>query len=236
MRNGRRAGTAPFNSVVVRCVVVDSWGVLLVAAALVGVVDWWAVVRDRRDIERWAKPVTMLLLVAVAATAGDLDTAPRILLVVGALLGLVGDLALLDTGERAFLVGLSAFAAGHLCYVVSAALIGFDPLWAVPGVVAIGALLSYRFVGRTVPGARAAGGTVLAGAVVFYGCVIAAMVVTAWATTSWLAGVGAALFAVSDWVLGHRRFAGPLPGGRLAVMVPYHVGQALLIVGLAAAT
>jgi hypothetical protein len=33
-------------------------------------------------------------------------------------------------------------------------------------------------------------------------------------------------------VLGHRRFVGPLPGGRLAIMVPYHVGQALLIVGL----
>ena len=40
--------------------------------------------------------------------------------------------------------------------------------------------------------------------------------------------------AFSDWVLGHRRFVGPLPGGGLAVIVPYHVGQALLIVGLAA--
>jgi uncharacterized membrane protein YhhN len=233
MRNGRRVGTGPFNSLAVRCVVVDSWWVLLVAAGAVGVVDWWAVQRDRRDVERWAKPLTMLLLVAVAATAGDMDTAPRALLVAGALLGLVGDVALLGDGERAFLVGLSAFAAGHLAYAVTAVLIGFDPVWAVPGVVAMGAMLSYRFLSRTVPGARDAGGTVLAGAVVFYGCVIAAMVMTAWATTSWLAGVGAVLFAVSDWVLGHRRFAGPLPGGRLAVMVPYHVGQALLIVGLA---
>ena len=40
-------------------------------------------------------------------------------------------------------------------------------------------------------------------------------------------------FAASDWVLGHARFVGPVPGGRLSVMVPYHVGQALLIVGLA---
>ena len=59
------------------------------------------------------------------------------------------------------------------------------------------------------------------------------MTLTAWGTGIVLAGVGATLFAVSDWVLGHRRFAGPLPGGRLAVMVPYHVGQALLIVGVA---
>lgn len=48
--------------------------------------------------------------------------------------------------------------------------------------------------------------------------------------------LGACLFAVSGWVLGHRRFVGPLPGGRVAVHVPYHVGQALLIVALATAS
>ena len=50
-----------------------------------------------------------------------------------------------------------------------------------------------------------------------------------------IAGLGAMAFAASDWVLGHERFVGPLPGGRLSVIVPYHVGQALLIVGLATA-
>ena len=98
------------------------------------------------------------------------------------------------------------------------------------------ALLGFRFASRTVPGAGRVGGPVLAGAVVFYACVIAAMVITAWATTAWVAAAGAMLFAVSDWVLGHQRFVGPLPGGRLTVMVPYHVGQALLIVGLATAS
>ena len=73
----------------------------------------------------------------------------------------------------------------------------------------------------------------LAAAVVFYACVITAMVVTAWGTSTVLAGVGAMAFAASDWVLGHERFVGPLPGGRMSVIVPYHVGQALLIVGLA---
>ena len=96
----------------------------------------------------------------------------------------------------------------------------------------IAGLLGYRFATRTLPGAVEHGGRVLGGAVVFYAAVISAMVVTAWATGIVLAAVGAMLFAVSDWVLGHRRFVGPLPGGRLAIMVPYHVGQALLIVGL----
>jgi uncharacterized membrane protein YhhN len=175
----------------------------------------------------------MALLVGVAATAGDPGGDVRAWLVVGAALGLVGDIALMGDGEIQFMVGLGAFALGHLAYAVAAVLIGFEPAWALIGAVFMALLLSYRFAARTVPGARRLGGRALAGAVIFYACVITAMVVTAWGTTTALAAVGAMAFAVSDWVLGHERFVGPIPGGRLSVMVPYHVGQALLIVGLA---
>ncbi len=205
------------------------------AAACAAAVDWAAVASGRREVERWAKPLTMALLVVVGATCGDMTTAPRAWLVIGAVLGLVGDVALLGDGESAFMAGLSAFAAGHLAYVVTALLTGFDPARALPGLVFVTAMLGFRFVGRTIPGAHRAGGRFLAGAVVFYAAVISAMVMSAWATGAVLAAVGAMLFAGSDWVLGHQRFVGPLPGGRLAVMVPYHVGQALLIVGLATA-
>lgn len=209
--------------------------VLLAVAAVLAAIDWWAVWFDRRLVERVAKPATMLALVGVAATAGDPGDVVRAALVTGAVLGLVGDVALLDDGEVAFLTGLSAFAVGHLAYVVAAVATAFDPVAAVPGVVGVTALLGCRFATRTVPGARRQGGVVLASAVVVYAVVIASMVITAWATGVVLAGVGALLFAGSDWVLGHRRFVGPLPGHRLAVMIPYHVGQALLIVGLATA-
>lgn len=205
----------------------------LAAAAAVALVDWWAVGTGRRAVERVAKPLTMSLLVAVAATWGDAPGDVRAWLVVGAVLGVVGDVALLDAGERAFLVGLTAFALGHLAYAVAAVLLGIDVVWMVPGVLAMVALLGFRFLTRTVAGARRDGGDVLAGAVLVYAGVISVMTLTAWGTGIVLAGIGATLFALSDWVLGHRRFAGPLPGGRLAVMVPYHVGQALLVVGLA---
>ena len=208
---------------------------LLVVAALVALVDWWAVAGGRDRVETVAKPATMVLLVAVAATWGDPSGDVRVWLVVGAALGVVGDVALLRSGETAFLVGLSAFAAGHLAYAVAAIGVGVDPVWVLPGVAVMAALLGYRFVSRTVVGARRDGGPVLAGAVIFYAAVISLMVATAWGTGSLLAAAGATLFAVSDWVLGHQRFAGPLPGGRLAVMVPYHVGQALLLLGLASA-
>jgi uncharacterized membrane protein YhhN len=212
---------------------VPVWVALVIAAAVIAIVDWWAVATGRRRVEHVAKPLTMALLVGVAATAGDPGNDVRVWLVVGAALGLVGDIALMGDGEVAFMIGLGAFSLGHLAYAVSALYVGFDPAWALVGVVYIVALLSFRFATRTVPGARRLGGSVLAGAVVFYACVISAMVVTAWGSAVALAGVGAMAFAASDWVLGHERFVGPIPGGRLSVMVPYHIGQALLIVGLA---
>lgn len=208
---------------------------LLLCVVVVALVDWWAVASERRRVELVAKPATMLLLVAVAATLGDVAGDVRIWLVVGAALGVVGDTALLDDGEPAFLVGLTAFAFGHLAYAVAAAHVAFDPVWAVAGAVTVGGLLAFRFATRTVPGARRHGGAVLAGAVVAYAAIISAMVVTAWASRIALAALGATLFAISDWVLGHERFVGPVPGHRLSVMIPYHVGQALLIIGLATA-
>ena len=207
----------------------------LIAAAVAALVDWWAVARDRRAVELWAKPLTMALLVGVAASAGDPDGDVRAWLVAGAVLGLVGDVALLGDGEAAFMVGLGAFALGHLAYAIAAVHVGFDAAWALVGAAFMAVVLGFRFATRTVPGARRRGGRVLASAVVFYACVIAAMVVTAWGTTAVLAGIGAMAFAASDWVLGHERFVGPLPGGRMSVIVPYHVGQALLIMGLATA-
>jgi len=208
---------------------------LLLAATAMALLDWWAVWRRKRRLEWFAKPATMAVLIGVAAMAGDASGDARAWIVIGAVFGLIGDVALLGDGETAFMSGLGAFAVGHLAYAVGAVLVGFDPVWALPGAAFVVALLSYRFVGRTVPGARAQGGPVLAGAVLFYAAVISTMTVTAWGTGAWLAAVGASMFAISDWVLGHQRFVGPLPGGRLSVIVPYHVGQALLIVGLVTA-
>ncbi len=208
---------------------------LAVLGAAVVALDWWAVGAERRRLEVVAKPAVMLVLIAVIIAIPDVPGPVRTWLLVGAGLGLVGDVALLGDGETAFMAGLGSFALGHLAYVGAALTVGFEPAWALPGVAFGMALLGYRFLPLTMPGARAAGGGVLAGAVILYALVISFMVVTAWATTALLAAVGAMLFAVSDWVLGHRRFVGPLPGGRLGVMVPYHVGQALLVIGLATA-
>jgi uncharacterized membrane protein YhhN len=217
---------------------------LLIAAGVAAVSNWWAVsepaTAHKHRVEQWAKPITMALLVAVAATAGSPDDGVRIALVIGAVLGLVGDVALLGDSEPRFMAGLGAFALGHLAYAVAAVQVDVTG-WALVGAAFMVALLAFRFVSRILPGARREGGGVMAGAVVFYGVVISLMVIAAWgmfatASPAWLAAVGAMLFAISDWVLGHRKFAGPLPVGRLGVMVPYHLGQALLILGVALAS
>lgn len=218
--------------------------VLLVGAGVAALANWWAVgdpaTARKHRLEQWAKPITMGLLVGVAATAGSPDDGVRVALVIGAVLGLVGDVALLADSEPRFLVGLGAFALGHLAYAVAAVQVDVTP-WALVGAAFMVALLAFRFVSRILPGARREGGGAMAGAVVFYGVVISLMVIAAWgmfttASPAWLAAVGAMLFAISDWVLGHRKFAGPLPFGRLGVMVPYHLGQALLILGVALAS
>ncbi len=67
----------------------------------------------------------------------------------------------------------------------------------------------------------------------FGACGISATVVTAYGTRSWVAALGASLFAVSDWILGHERFVAPIRHGRVAVHVTYFVGQVLLVLGLA---
>src|SRR5262249_52989210 len=125
----RWSGAIRFAHRPVRSGAVSVWGALLIAAAMVAFVDWWAVATGRRRVEHVAKPLTMALLVGVAATAGDPGGDVRTWLVVGAALGLIGDIALMGDGEVEFMIGLGAFALGHLAYAVAAVLVGFDPAW-----------------------------------------------------------------------------------------------------------
>jgi uncharacterized membrane protein YhhN len=206
--------------------------IILLVASVAAAVDWWAVARGDGRLERMAKPAAMAMLIALAMTAGDASGDVRFWLVFGATFGLVGDIALLGKGERSFIVGLGSFAVGHLGYVVAAIAFGVESwLWVV-GVAYMTALLAFRFISHIVPGAYRHGGQVLGGAVVFYAMVISAMVISTAATGVLVAAGGAMLFAASDWIIGYDRFVQPVANRGLIVMVPYHLGQTLLILGL----
>ena len=106
------------------------WVAAVVTAGLFAA-DWWGVWHERPDVERLAKPAAMLGLLAVALLAGADDSTAGRWLVVALVLGLVGDVFLLEDTPRRFVGGLAAFLVGHLAYVASFVTAGLDrPRWA----------------------------------------------------------------------------------------------------------
>jgi uncharacterized membrane protein YhhN len=95
-------------------------GTVVCVLALAGLLI--AEAAERRDLRYKLKPVASIafLIVAIGAGAlrGDLDQ-PMLWIAIGLGLGAIGDVALMFSGEGAFLGGLVAFLAGHVAYVVA---------------------------------------------------------------------------------------------------------------------
>jgi uncharacterized membrane protein YhhN len=210
-----------------------SYAVWVAAVVTAGVfaADWWAVWHQRHDVERLAKPAAMVGLLSVALLAGATDSTAGRWLVLALLLGLVGDVFLLEDTSNRFVGGLTAFLVGHLAYVASFLTVGLDrPALGWLGVLV---LLVALVVGRRIlPGAVTDGGVGLGVAVGVYMAVIGAMAVTGWATGRPLVGLGATLFVVSDTVLAMGRFVQARRWTSVVVMVTYHLAQALIVAGL----
>jgi uncharacterized membrane protein YhhN len=209
-----------------------SEGIAWAVVAGFAVLDWYAVWRASASLERLAKPATMLALIATAIGMGAWDSTAGRWLLAALALSLAGDVALLgDSGPR-FLAGLGAFLFGHVAFVAAFLAKGLDqPRWSVVAVLVLGAL-SATVARRVLPAARREGGWQLAGPVAAYVVVLSAMLVTAWMTGIALVALGATVFAVSDSVLALDRFTGRRSWAPLAVMVTYHVAQALIVLGL----
>jgi uncharacterized membrane protein YhhN len=208
--------------------------VWLLPAAL-ALVDWYAVARDDRRTETWAKPATLVALIAVALLLGATETSAGLWLLAALALGLVGDVFLLGDTDTRFRLGLAAFLVGHLAFVVSFLQLGLDqPSWLwVAWLVLFACLVATR---RVVPATFLRGGRALAFPVAVYTVVIGAMLIVAFDTGEPLIAVGAAVFATSDSILAVNKFVSPRPWAPVAVMVTYHLGQALIVAGLLAAT
>jgi uncharacterized membrane protein YhhN len=198
-------------------------------------VDWYAVAREDRRTETWAKPAVLVALIVTALVLGATDSAAGAWLLVALAFGLAGDVFLLGDTDARFRLGLAAFLVGHLAFVVSFTRVGLDPQgWNyISFLVLGGCLLATRQVAAST---YLRGGLALAAPVAIYTVVIGAMVIYAFATGETLIAVGATVFAVSDTVLARNRFVRPWDGAPLLVMVTYHVGQALIVAGVLAAT
>lgn len=203
-----------------------AWVLLGVAAAF-ALGNWVGVARDDRRLVYVCKPATLALLIAVACTLDPTHADTRTWFVVALVFSLAGDVFLMLPRD-AFVAGLASFLIGHLAYVVGLNL-HTDGIWvlAIP-VVVVAVLLGFRLVG----GIRRNGHTGLLGPVVAYVVVITAMVASAAASGNATALAGAVLFMVSDALIGETRFVAPRAWGPLAIIVTYHLGQALLVVSL----
>lgn len=204
---------------------------LLAAAALIAVLDWVAVARQDKRLEYACKPLTLALLTGAALALHPAYASRRTVFVVALLLSLAGDVFLMLPRDL-FAAGLASFLLGHLAYVAGFRMGGASSTAALIA-AAIGTAVLVALIGsRVVQGVRAKGHGELVGPVVAYMLVLSAMLVTALATLNPLASAGAGLFYCSDAVLAWNRFVQPLRRGPLAVIVTYHLAQALLVLSL----
>jgi uncharacterized membrane protein YhhN len=205
-----------------------AWLAVGVAAPL----EWWAVAVAARRRELVLKPLVLVLLLLGAVGSGATASAGGWWVLCALAFSLAGDVALLSDAEPRFLTGLTAFLLAHLAYVAAFAVLATPSgLGATLGAAVV--LAGAVTVGRAVlPAAARAGGAALGGACAAYLVVIGAMVVAAWATGRPLVALGATIFMGSDAVLALDRFVRPVRHGRVVVMVTYHVGQVLIVLGV----
>jgi uncharacterized membrane protein YhhN len=197
---------------------------------VVAALDWYAVAAQRKPLEYVCKPLTLALLTGVALALDPAYASRRTAFVVALVLSLLGDVFLMLPRDM-FALGLASFLLGHVAYIVGLRL---GPSNAVAlGAAAAGVVAAAQGLGLpVVRGLLARGHRELVGPVIAYMAVLAAMFACALGTLNPLAALGAGLFFSSDTILAWNRFVRPLAWGPLAVIVSYHLGQALLVLSL----
>ncbi|SDL62974.1 Uncharacterized membrane protein YhhN [Glycomyces sambucus] len=205
----------------------------LLAFAAVLAVELTAVVLDL-DAVRWAsKTLLTLLLLGYLVVSVAPGQTPARLFGLGLLFACAADAALLVEGTAAFLVGMGLFGVMQVLYIAAFAKLGalraFRTRYLVPVCyLAFWAGLMIALWSRL--------GS-LAAPVAVYSLLLVGMAAFAAALGiarggGHLAGVGGALFVVSDLVLGLGVAGFDLPLAGLAVMSTYAIAQLLLTIGI----
>jgi len=201
-----------------------------IALAVVAALDWAAVQRQWVLVERVAKPLVIVVLAWLAVTMGATDHDVGRFLLVALGFSLVGDIFLLGKNAVDFSGGLVALLVAHIAFVLAFLTLGLEPRWALVGLL-IAVPLSLTAGRRIVRAATREGGAAMGSAVTAYLVVIVAMVAAASGTGLPIVFLGAIAFLLSDTVLALDRFVGPRSNARMLVIVTYHLGQVLMVVG-----
>ena len=197
---------------------------------MIAALDWVAVGANVRWLEYATKPTFMLGLIAVAIAMHPANPAQRSFFVIALALGLVSDVFLMLPRDL-FVAGLAAALVEHLAYISGFRTRQLHLVGLV--IAAVVALVSVAVFYPPIDRALRRKSPRLVAPVIAYVTVFVVMVASAGGSGSWLALAGALLFFYSDAILAWNRFVRPLPLGRVVNIVPYHLGEALLVLSLA---
>ena len=202
---------------------------LIIGAVLCGLL---AIFTDRDEqrpkIFYLLKPLTTILILAVAFVRPADSVAYQHWILLALVLSLAGDVSLMFKSNRWFLAGLSSFLLAHLAFV-AAFLSGLahiePPLWSY-------AVLLWGMAMLRVLWPRAGA---LKIPVLVYGAALAAMTLTAAARhaaldtpASLYALCGAWLFMLSDSLLGYRQFVRRYAGAQPLILTTYWAAIGLI--------
>ncbi len=205
--------------------------ILLVVAAGLLLCLLWAEGTDANWLSLGFKTPLSILFVITALLQPRMMPKYFKFVLAGLILGLVGDVCLGLPGLTAFRIGLVAFLAGHILYILAFIILARRTDWINTVnllIIAISGLVYWwllPYLGKMlVP-------------VTLYIVVISVMVASAWAafrnpgvrrTGAWLILVGAVLFYASDIFVAHDRFVTEQFYNRLIGLPLYYTAQFLL--------
>lgn len=212
----------------------------LILALIFAFLEAIAVSRNLQRLEYVAKPAVMICLFLWLYTTTSLQ-GNALWFGLGVLLSLVGDVLLMFSSDRFFLLGLAAFLLTHLFYIAgfreaAANISAWSLIW-----LAFIAVNASRLIRRIVEVMRLHREDKLVLPVVIYGIVISIMLYAAMSTIydqSWktsaafFVSLGAILFVASDAILAWMRFVSPVKNGRVWNIALYYLGQIGIIAGV----
>lgn len=213
---------------------------LLVLTFLCAALEWLAVGKGWRKVEYFAKPGVMALLFAWLWLSGGLG-GPLLWFGLAVLLSMAGDIFLLLKNEhRWFPFGLGAFLLAHIAYIAGLNLPPAPLTTLTLGIALFVGITVFPLIRRILRSLPKRGLRRLVEPVRYYAAVISLMLFSSlvtlfradWLNTpAYLVSLGAVLFVTSDMILAWNKFVQPIRRGRLALMVTYHLGQILMVMG-----
>jgi uncharacterized membrane protein YhhN len=202
----------------------NAWGELMTTVGLAVLLygEW----KDRPALRALGKPFASLGFLVAAIGFGALESRYGKTVLVGLILGAIGDVCLLGKAKPYFIAGLVSFLLGHVAYVVAFAGLPISMPYALAAAVVMAVIMVAiaRWVFPHAPDMRVPIGV--------YMLVITAMCVVAigagGAGAPWMIPVGALMFTASDIAVVRNRFVSEGFVNRLWGLPLYYAAQLII--------